>query len=387
MSVLAHLRTILLVTLITAAVWVFAEAQTLRGSDVAATLLLRPAPPSTLPGESQSILTLVATREQVPDGDGFEIAIESRRPATPGLSVLLPTSDRSQALQIEGTAAMSVQLFLQGTTQSVEQVQRQLRDALDLVMGSAADLPRTEGEIEVDVARTLMRLPQFVDSGVVIQRATPAVIILRQDQLVTRNVPIVVQAPGIDVQSMPQVRPTLARVTMKRSDTEALPFSPTARVNLSPRDVEGFVPGIAKTVTAATVVAPVEIAGRSFVKVEPQTAEVTLTLRSQTAELTLQDVPVQVRMSPADMEQFDVKLAPQHRTIASVRIVGPAAAIAELQERQATSPLTATLSFRTSDLEARIDSKEVTFFDGTPGLRFEPSLVSVPVQILSKTRP
>jgi hypothetical protein len=263
-------------------------------------------------------------------------------------------------------------------------VQRELRDALDLVMGSTADLPATEGEIEIDVARTLMRLRLFTDSGVVIQRATPAVIIVKQDQLITRDMPITVQASGIDLQSIPVVKPTLARVTLKRSDADALPFSPSARIQLSPRDVEGFVPGVASTLASVPVLAPAEVEGRSFVSVQPLTADVSITLRSQTAELVLQDVAVQIKLSPADMERFDVRLAPQYRTIATVRVVGPSFVIAQLQERNNVQPVTATLSFRTVDLEARIDSKEVTFDGVGQGLRFEPSMVSVPVIITPK---
>lgn len=389
MSLLGHIRTVLLVSLISAAVWVFAEAETLRATSVSATLLLRPAAASGAPGEGASILTLVATREQVPDDDGIETLAESRRPAMAGAGVagngvLLPASDPSQALQVAGTSAISVQLALRGTAQSVERVQRDLRDALDLVLGASADLPRAEGEIEIDVAQTLMRLPVLTDSGVVILRATPAAVIVKHEQFVTRDVPIVVQASGIDLQGMPLVKPTIARVTMPRSDAEALPFAPQARVMLAPRDVEGFVPGQQRSVGQLAVQAPQEVAGRAFVSVEPKVAEVSVTIRSQLAEFVLQDVPVQVRLLPADMERFDVRLLAQHRTIASVRVVGPASQIAALQERLTWQPLVGTLSFSTADLEARVVSKEVSFADGATGLRFEPSMVSVPVQIVAR---
>ena len=381
MSFWKHTRTLLLVSAITAGVWVFTEAETVRGRTVSATLLLRPAPAGNLPSDGPHVLTLIATQERATDEDGVDELGERRRPVVAGAAVRLPAGDPLQALQVAGTAALQVELLLRGTEPRVDDVQRSLREAIDLGFGSNAWLPASEGEIEVDVARALGDLAVFRESGVTIARVTPAVLVVRQEQLVTRDMPIAVQAQGVDLQGMPQVRPTLARITMPRTAASGLAFSPQALVSVLPRDVERATPGQALTLSGLAIAAPPEVAGKQFVSIEPVTADVSVVVRSQTAELVLQGVPVRVQLAPADMERFVVRLQPQHATLASVRVVGPASAIAKLQERQSWSPVVGVIALSTADLEAQLDSKEVSFADATGELRFEPSLVAVPIDV------
>jgi hypothetical protein len=384
MSAWKHIRTCLLVSVIAAGVWVFAEAETVRGRTVTATLLLRPAPAGSLPSDGPHVLTLVATQERVSDGDGIDEVSESRKPAIASSAVRLTATDPLSVLQVPGTVAVQVELQLRGTGPRVDEVQRELRDALDVSFGSSALVPMAEGELEVDVSRVMAGLSLFVESGVTIQRATPALVVVRQEQLVTRDMPIAVTAAGVDLQGRPQVQPTLARVTMPRSLASALAFSPEAKVVLGPRDVERATPGERVAIAGLAVQPPAEVAGRAFVSVEPASADVSVVVRSRTAELTLRDVPVRVQMSAADMERFGVRVQPAHATLSTVRVVGPASEVAKLEQRQAWQPVVGVVALSTAELEMGVDSKEVTFADSSDTLRFEPSLVVVPIEVVRR---
>jgi hypothetical protein len=343
-----HIRTILLVTVVAALVWVFAEADTLREQKAGVALSLR-----------------------VPTGVALVMEASTERG---------PTQE------------VSVDAVLEGPTASIERVIPALRETV-IVSPGMEGLPATPGTFDVDLAQVLRGLPLLVDAGVGVRRTDPATVKVRIDELVEVELPVRVEGEG-DFQSAPVCTPPKVRVFAPRSEAANLSPSSAAVVTLETQAVARLVPGRAETLSALKVGLPAEIANSARARIEPSRVDVTATVRSRTAEVIVARVPVAVRVAPQDFGAWLIDVPEAERFLVDVKVIGAPEVLAQIQNR--TIPLVATVSLSYAELERAVTTpggavgapgstgvveKDAVFSDVPTTVRFEVAKKTVRVRV------
>lgn len=319
------LKTASLVTIITAIVWLFAESETLR--------------------------------EQK-----FTIEVTPDRAGAGGLAMRLATSAQTARAEV----------VLQGASARLEEVDRRLRAPITLVPG-AEGVPQSPGEFDVDLLTVLRGQRDMVELGLTVERVEPATTRIVLDEFVTRDLPVRVEAEGVEFQSPPTITPPRVRVRLPRGDAERLPDGGIAIVRLDDDATSRLVPGRTETLRAVRVDLPELLPGPPLdagkVLFDPLTVEVAVVVRGRTAETTIPRVPVHVRMAPGELARWNVEISEDDRSLIDVKVSGPPELIRQIEER--SLPVVATLALSYEELEKGIAAKEATFSDLPTGLKFE----------------
>jgi len=346
-----HIRTILLVTVVTALVWVFAEAESLRTQDT--------------------------TIELVFEADrGSERVIDLIDPASPpgGPATFLPPG-----------SVVEVTVQLEGSTGAIDTAMRRLRERSIKLSPGAEGVPSVTGENVLSLNSVLRGVPELRTLGVSIKRVAPESVRVFVDELGTREVPVSVITPGGDLDGPPETRPALVRITAPQRDLRAITEGSSAVAKVEPAIWSRLVPGRRETVPGIRLEPPVEFAGASRVRIDPPTADVSLTIRSRTASLVLPTVPVHLRVPPGELSKFDVDIVEQDRALIDVTVTGPAEVIRDLEAKTLRPIAYVSLSFE--ELERGIPSKEAVFTDLPTSLRFEVPNRNVRLRITRREDP
>ncbi len=327
------IKTILLVTMIAALVWIFAESETLRTTDVRLEL------------------------QFVADPSGQHIA----RPAD------------------ESTWSPNITLELSGAAGRMEGLQSLATRPIRLAPGHPG-IPEASGDYLIDLQQALRDLPELTGRGISITRCDPATVRIRVDQLVSREFKIVVQA-NAELEGPPEVRPAAAIVTLPKRQADAIPADATVFARIDADTLARLVPGRREVLTNVRLSLPEMTRGESKPdarsepnqeaqpKIEPASVQVALTLRARSATTELASVPVQLRLAPIELARWDITVPEQDRFIANVRVSGPADLVEQVKRGELKITATVPLSF--DELERGIATKEVTFSDLPSALKIE----------------
>jgi hypothetical protein len=295
------LNNIILVTLVTFLIWVYAESESLRTEDMAATVVFSAAPGS-------------------------------------GRAVWLIDSP--------GRPIMELKLRLEGATAAIDALRRHLHTTIPLTPGG--ELPMEPAQHSIDLRSALRASPVFAKSGVTIAEVTPATVSVLVDELVTRQVPVRVELPpGTETTGPPEVQPAQATITFPRTLLQALNDLP-ALASLDRASLTPLTPGRLQRLPGVPIQAPATIRDQPYVSMDPKAATVTVTLRDQTASIDLPTVPVQIRMSPVAYAEWDVDIPEDSRFLRDVRVTGPSDLIAQIREGK--MPVIAYVSLTPEDL-------------------------------------
>ncbi|QOJ00240.1 MAG: hypothetical protein HRU70_06960 [Phycisphaeraceae bacterium] len=291
---------LIVVTLISATVWLFAESESLREKEIS------------LP---------------------IEFASE------PGSSLLLEVSDgqnwRDRAL-----------VSVRGSTSALSALEEQAKRAIRLTPDREG-MPSLSGETLLDLRDVLTRTPEIGGRGLRITRIEPSAIRVWIDEQVTKELEVVVDAGSADLDGVPRPSVTRARLRMPKSQERILRADARVTARVAPESLTALVPGRKETLTGVRLLPPIELSGlpARHIRVEPSSASVELTLRNRTAQHTLQQVYIQVSLPPRDVGQWDVKIENDRAFFENVVATGPAELIGELKAGRMSAVALLQLSY------------------------------------------
>lgn len=328
------IKLVVLVSVVTALIWAFAEAESLRTVEVSADLLFEP--------------------ETSQDRRVVDIVDPNSPPEAP------------VALPAPASARVSVQL--EGSAEAVDVVARRLRRGALRVRPGVAGLPSESGLYTVRFRDLLAGHPELQTQGVSIRKTEPDSVRVWVDELQTRELRVNVRTPE-GVEGLAEARPGVVRVSAPARAMRRLAADAAATAIIDQRAIESLVPGRREAVPNVRVTPPAELAGGGRLVIEPPTVEVLLTASARQSSTKLVSVPVHIRIAPSEMAKFDVQVADSDRALIDVTVSGPVDLIRQIEDK--TLPVVAVVPLSFEELERQIASKEAVFSFMPTSLKFE----------------
>lgn len=306
------LRMILIVSVVTAVVWIFAEGESL-----------------TTRNESVRI-QFVAD-----EGDDDEIRVR--------------VTDAFQ-----GTATLE----LTGSQVGIEAARRALGSVIEF---TPADLgfPIIDGAYQVDLASAIAGSDLLAGIGVEVTSATPARVTIEYTLLDTIEVEIEPVVSGIDLASDPAVEPQFTNVRIPAAMTQAEREAVGVFARVPESQLDGLAEGVQLSRSVALSLDDISRRIRDVELLSPNRAAVRFTVQSTASEEDLSSVPVWIVVPPSLSEQWSVELA-SNQTVVRARIRGPRESVARIASSE--TPLIAVISLDANEMLSRIGSKEITWF-------------------------
>ncbi len=321
-TILAKVRTIIVVTLLSMMLWLLAEARMVR---------------------SQSFEAQIAiTNVEIPGG--LELAVRQS-----------PSENRIRVVEIE----------LEGSTSGIDELMRQLQNRLELRLGR--EIPARPGIFEIDLRAELRRSPDLDMHGVTIASVTPETIMIEVDEIETREMPVRIVLPdGVQTDGAPRAEPALVRVRAPGSIFSSIQ-SGGGVVTVSREQVEQLQPGRLETIPGGLVEIEGINADTWATSIEPAQADVLITLRSVTQQLELDQIPVQVLIAPGEIGRWQIEIDDTDRDLIGIVVEGPVDAIEALRTKAVRPRAYVSLNFE--DLERGIESKPAQIVNLPVGCR------------------
>lgn len=302
----SRVKTIGLVSLIAALIWIWAEAESLKSTTVIARI------------------AFVA-------GDAAAVRVAGS-----------PLND-----------ALQVRVRLEGPTQAIDQAQQILARTISLSPGSEG-VPAAPGGT-VALAEAIRQSREVSGTGVTVVSVDPPTASLAVVKLVAREMPVQVDVGGVDAEGEPVAVPPTVRVTMPEALSKSLSESLAVTAVVAPEDVAVTGDDGPQTVTARLRLPAALTQGdlAEFVAVSRETARVTLRVRKRLETLEIPTVPVWITMPPTEGKSWDVEVVEPF--LRGVTATGPADQVQRLRRRELVAIAFVVLS--SDELAAGITSK------------------------------
>ena len=272
---------------------------------------------------------------------------------------------------------VAVTLELEGSRAALDRAGQRLSNPVELLIGDG--LPASAGPASIPLREVLREHSVLDRLAVSLIEVSPQTLNVQIDEVVQRTMNVRVVAPGADLDSPPIADPSTVTVTGPASILDKVSFdtldatvSPTQRAQLRSGSTTE-IPGLALTIP--------EEWRNLVVQVNPGTIKATIALRNTIESHEVPSVPVMVRLSPTQMEQWRVRIAPEDGYLRDVRVSGPAQAIAAIIDGR--QRVVATLQLESVELSAGAASFEAVLSSQLPGLEFAVSDTSVPVEVVA----
>jgi YbbR domain-containing protein len=335
-----HVKNILLVTLVTVIIWVFAESESLR------TVQIPPVDISILP---------------VPNADY--------------------TVDVAESAAVHGNV-VRVDLSLEGPAAALDTVQALLRQPI--VVNPGEGFSSEKGAHSVSLQDVLRAKLNLAGRGVSIKSVSPESVNVTIDKLVKKTVKIDVEfPPGTELDGPAELKSSTASITLAESDSSKINDNTSVIARIDSAAMSRLNPGRKETITGVRLYAPPELAQVARLKIDPASVDVSLTLRTKTATIKVPSVPVHIRIAPGELSKWDIDIPEQDRFLTDVTVSGPSDAVKQVQDKSLLLVATVPLSFE--ELEHNIPSKDATIGalvgDLPPGLRFDVANKTVRLKI------
>jgi hypothetical protein len=334
---LSHLKTALLVTLVTLLIWIFAEAESLTTRTVRAEVAV----------DTDSDSDLVV---EILDGQQWQKRAD---------------------------------VVFEGSTAAVAEAEAALRKPVRLRPGMEG-VPTSPGEQTLDLFTALRAWPELRTKGVTIVRVDPPNLRIKVDEIVSREVKVAAEVPGSELDGAPEVKPGTAIVHLPTTEVGLLTPASTVRARVLPELVTKLVPGRRETIPNVVLEPPPELANSRHVRIQPRSAEVSLTLRSRVAIQTLASVPVTVVLAAGEYALWEITVPEEDRFITDVKVSGPVDLIDQVKRGGITVTAQVQLSFE--ELERGIASKDVIFSSIPPAADLQYKADSTKARLKIKRR-
>lgn len=324
-----RLRTFLIVTVVAALVWVFAEGESLRS------------------GERQEV--------------------RIRFVAPPDILVA----------PAEGESTIIRRIRIDGSAHSVGEAVRAIGQ--EIVLERGRDLPATPGEHTIDLREALQRHPMLAERGVTVRDVEPDTLRIRIVELETVEARVIF--PGVNPRDAIQLeaRPATVQVTLPKSAARNL----TARLEIAADLIVDRSQDLGPDGTAelrdVALIAPEALAGLDGFRITPSSITVQVTRGELRGTRTLPAVAVHFRIPAVSFGKYEVEIDPSDETLDNVVIRGPADLLAQIGPGNPYQPL-AVVELSPSELDAAIDQ---AIRAGTVWATIErpPTLIRVPAGV------
>ncbi|MCC6968920.1 MAG: hypothetical protein IT434_01740 [Phycisphaerales bacterium] len=316
-----HVKTFILVTFVTALIWIFAEGESLTRRSLKADVFFE----SDAAGERVIAVSDAAWRDRV-------------------------------------------DIVVQGTASAVTEAESVLRRAVRLRPGMSG-VPSQSGEFTVDLEQALSDAPELAAAGITIARADPPAVTVRIDQLQEKTLPVVLDAPGVDIEGPAEVTPSSVKLRLPAEFASRLTPDTPARVRIPAETLAKLVPGRKESIASLPIELPTAVVGAHSTKFDPPTCSVSITLRNNTASHKLSSVPVFIKLAAVEMGKWDITINEADRFLTDVTVTGPSDLVERVRRGDLKVVATVPLSFE--ELERAIAAKDALFSDLPAALRFE----------------
>jgi len=276
-----------------------------------------------------------------------------------------------------------VEMELTGPTAQIDELRALALDTgLELVLGG--ELPSDPGERDVDLRDALRRNATIDTSGITIRRVIPDQLRLEVDRLESVTVPVELDLGGVE--TVGPVRVTPSEITIGLPASIAATSDPVATARIDPARLTALEPGERielSQVPIRSLGLPEGTWGLRFD--EPRLVSVSLELPARTGSHVIPELPVYVSLTPTDLSAWVVEVPPEDRVLTQVTVTGPLAAIGQV--RRGDLPLTATVRITSDDLARGVQSAPVRIVGLPPGVVADLAGREVAVSVRRRSTP
>lgn len=328
MSSREHISTILVATLFSVLIWLWAEGENL---------------------ESQ--VMNVTVRFEQRGSENF--IVRARRPDDP------------ENLYQE----LSVRLDLEGPNLKLQRVlSSSEKQVIYIDVAAEPGQGQIIGDRDIDLVSAIQRLPIMTESGITVKTAFPTLATIKIDELVLTSIVINTDIPGFEFENI-VVTPKQIDVLMPQDQwlhVQRTVGSNFVLLDLPVEDIRSATPGTPTIFDDVGLIWDSQLltelgTGIETVTMDDITVKVELTVGSRVGEFTLATVPVRIGTPPRDEKNYIVELVnPQDEVIQDVIISGDQATIERLKDPNDTNyRVSAIISLSSDELEQGITSKRI----------------------------
>ncbi len=303
-----RLPTIILVTLITAVVWLFAEADSLGG------------------GSEELRIRFVA-------------------------------EDSDLIVEMADSAGVSLAIDFRAPRGSIAAVRERMAEVARLQPGSPG-VPSTPGQHTIDMLGVIAQHPALAGTGAQIDSVRPQTVTITIVALESRDVPLAIELEGVAVEGSVNATPATARLRLPSNlwDSVDLDAAVIARPTSSQID-QLPISGPAR-VDVQLALSPA-IRQSRYASLATPSVRLEFSIRDRNAQHTFGVVPVMITLPPIETRDWVVTVDPQDQ-ILSLTATGPSELIERL--RADNVAIIADLLLSSEELDLGLGSKAVQFF-------------------------
>ncbi|MEX0655722.1 MAG: hypothetical protein WD534_08710 [Phycisphaeraceae bacterium] len=239
--------------------------------------------------------------------------------------------------------------------------------------------PREDADspMQTVVLREALERSMLGELGVNIRETSPATwqVAVEPLETVELDVTLEVAQPEL-VGPRPRIEPSRVAVTVPASQrARVAELQAVARLD----DVGALEPDQQHTVDLRVSLS--EAVNLRWMRVQPETVEVTFTLREQTDTVTLTSVPIEVQVSPLLLRRYMIDVSDEHMVLRDVVLTGPADEIDRIRRKE--RPIRAYLRPTADELDRGVEMLNVDL-DKPSAVAIETPLPAVPVQVTQR---
>ena len=334
-ALLESLETILVVTVITALIWLYAEGET--------------------------------------------IATQSKKlqvrfvPPTAGLAVSIPGQPANET----GIAEVTVTANIQASRGDWPRINDWVREnTIDLEVRT----PSADTEEQAITLRDALNLSSLTSINAFVKEVDPPDVTVRIQRLVQESMAIRLERGDLELSDEePTVTPSRVAVTMPANVAELVHERGLKLVaRLDELDPATLVEDT-QEVASVRLDLPTELQGLPFIRPGRDQVDVTFVVRKVTEEIQLPRVQVRLLVSDAITGRYDIQIDPENQRILSVTLSGPAKAIRRIEEDP--SLVSASILIKLADLTNSEDNHaaplNIDVPEGVEVTAVEPNLTTI----------
>jgi len=269
--------------------------------------------------------------------------------------------ENSQRLVRVGDAAFtgSVDVTLQGSRSAVDRATATLAKGVIVSLGSAG-VPMTPGTHLIALDSVIQGSGVLQHSGVVVTATDPsAVSLVVEERATLHDVPILLDAPEVELQDAPLLEPSRADISGPRAVIDRFRAAGADARLLARPSAEAIadIPQGQSRRIDARLMLPEGYDGARQVTITPDVIAVTLNVRSVISSIELPLAPVHVLLPPPELARWEVTVDPPF--LSDLTLSGPGWLIERI--REGVLPVKGVVELTSEALESGVASARVEF--------------------------
>lgn len=290
--------------------------------------------------------------------------------------------ERNDLVVLNNEAEQVVEVTFEGAQGQMAQLKDRLSNHLPVVVHPSVD----EAGVQSDALGDLLEGSELLAGLYVnIIELNPPAIEFEIDRLDELTATVRFEPEGVQLlDGSGQVDPAQIQITGPASTLERLVGYPeNIELGLEPiEDIQSLEPGVEQR-RSPLVLLPEGLADDPHVKLDPNAVEVTFTIEklNTAAKLILPSVPVRMTMLPDDHKKYVVLIHEDDRVISQVEVTAPP----ELLEQLTENPLFADIDLSSDNLANAANSGEEYTTQAIPDIRIEGIEVEWPTTTIRYT--